>query len=73
MSKGATGAEGRFKPEIHLNVEIDKEDFCLLYPQCYIDLNNDRNLCLFCTWRQPVDIFALLYEQHKERVKECPE
>lgn len=71
MSKGPAGTTGSYNPKNRLNVKITKEDFCLFADVCLIDSNLDRNLCLFCEHRDPIDIKQLLYAANCERNKEC--
>ena len=67
MSKGPTGSGKKFEGKKHLNVEIHKEDFCKVYNECLIDLNLDRNLCIFCEHREPLDVMRILDKQNAER------
>lgn len=74
MSKGPTGTGGDdYKLKKHLNVSISKNDFCNKYPDCPIDYNLDRELCIFCEHRIPLDVKYLLDKANCERNKECPE
>ena len=70
MSTDPTGAESKFKPIRHLNMEISRKDWCTRYrPEtlyCRIDQNWDRTLCLYCKHRRLLSIPDMLNDWEKE-------
>jgi len=70
MSTDPTGAESKFKPIQHLNLELSIKDWCKKYKNgklyCRIFDNWGRDLCLYCKHRKLLDIPDMLNNWEKE-------
>ena len=70
MSTEPAGVDGKFEPHQHLNVSVSREEWCDYHEICKIDRNCDRNLCIYCKHRKPLDIKLMLDLEYYERKKQ---
>lgn len=64
------------KDKVYINKTFTEDDWCTYSGECKRDnlLYNQRNICLICEWRRPLDIPKLIDTMIKERKTEiCQE